>query len=83
MARTQTVSDEEILQAARRVIHRRGYDAFTLSDVAEAVGLSRAAIILRFESTRGLKLRLATKMVHEFIARLEALPHLPLGSPCR
>jgi len=74
MARTQTVTDEEILQAAKRVIWRRGYDAFTLSDVAEEVGLSRAAIILRFQNTRALKLRLTAKMVDDFTARLAALP---------
>jgi AcrR family transcriptional regulator len=74
MARTQTVSDEQILQAAKRVIWRRGYDAFTLSDVAEEVGLSRAAIILRFQNTRALKLKLTAKMVDDFTARLAALP---------
>ena len=74
MARTQSVTDEEILQAAKRVIWRRGYDAFTLSDVAEEVGLSRAAIILRFQNTRALKLTLTARMVDEFTARLAALP---------
>ena len=74
MGRTQSVSDEEILEAASRVIGRSGYDAFTLTEVADDVGLSRAAIILRFQSTRALKLRLTAKLADEFITKIEALP---------
>lgn len=74
MGRTQSVSDEEILEAARRVIARSGYDAFTLTEVADDVGLSRAAIILRFQSTQALKLRLTAKLADEFVTRIEALP---------
>lgn len=74
MARPQTASDEEVLQAAGRVITRRGYDAFTLSEVAAEVGLSRAAIILRFKSTQELKIRLTTELVERFNAALATLP---------
>jgi len=74
MARPQTLSDQEILDAARRVIVRQGYEAFTLSEVAEAVGLSRAALTLRFKSAQDLKVRLTTQMVESFIAKLAALP---------
>lgn len=73
MARTKSLSDLEILTAARRVILRRGYDRFTLSEVATEVGLSRAALILRFESTDALRYRLTAEMVDEFIARLKQL----------
>lgn len=74
MARPQSVSDATILEAARHVIGRRGYEAFTLSEVAEEVGLSRAAIILRFQSTEALKLRLTRHFVDQFIIAIENLP---------
>ena len=74
MARTPSVSDEEIFEAARGVIARCGPDAFTLAEVAEAVGLSRAAIILRFRSTQALKVALLSRLVEQFVAELDALP---------
>jgi len=79
MARPQIVSDAEILIAARRVIGRRGYDQFTLSEVADEVGLSRGAIILRFKSTQALKAKLASHMIASFISYLRALPVLRSG----
>jgi TetR/AcrR family macrolide resistance operon transcriptional repressor len=74
MARTQTVSDEEIFVAARNVISRRGVHGFTLTDVASEVGLSRAAIILRFKSTHALKVQLMERMADAFVGLLEQLP---------
>jgi AcrR family transcriptional regulator len=74
MARPQTVSDDVILEAAQRVISRRGYEKFTLSEVADEVGLSRAAIILRFKSTRALKLLLTKQAVDHFVLALAGLP---------
>ena len=74
MARPQTASDEDILQAALRVIVRRGHDEFTLSEVAEEVGLSRAAVILRFKGTAALKLTLTAHIVERFEQALRSLP---------
>ncbi len=79
MARPQLASDDEILQAALAVISRRGPDSFTLSEVAAKVGLSRAAIILRFKSTQALKIKLLTRMVEHFVKSLETLPTSPGG----
>ena len=74
MARQQSVSDDQILQAGMRVMVRRGHDAFTLSEVAGEVGLSRAAIILRFKGTHALKLRLTAHIVELFKESLRSLP---------
>ena len=79
MARTQTVSDEEIFVAARNVMARRGAHGFTLTDVASEVGLSRAAIILRFKSTHALKVQLVGRMADAFISLLDKLPTVPGG----
>ncbi len=74
MARPKTASDEAILQAAHRVFVRRGYDGFTLSEVAREVGISRAAIIQRFESTHALKMTLTRSMVDQFCKLMDSLP---------
>lgn len=79
MARPQTASDDDILQAAQVVMERRGHEGFTLSEVAEEVGLSRAAITLRFKSAHALKLRLLDGNVDRFLQLLSTLPSTPSG----
>jgi len=53
---------------------RRGHEGFTLSEVALEVGLSRAALILRFKSTRALKITLTAHIVNLFEQSLRSLP---------
>lgn len=79
MARTPSVSDEAILAAAKAVMRRKGINGFTLSAVATEVGLSRAAIILRFKSAEALKVILLEKAVTQFTDTLQALPKIPGG----
>jgi len=79
MGRPFTASDDDILRAAGKVMGRRGPDAFSIAEVAAAVGLSRAAIILRFKSTHALKVTLLAKMVEEFARKLQTLPQTPSG----
>jgi len=79
MARPFTATDDDILRAAAKVMQRRGPDAFAMAEVAAEVGLSRAAIILRFKSTHDLKVTLLTKMVERFAEALAALPQSPSG----
>ncbi len=80
MARTPTVSDEEIIAAAYEVLGERGANAFTISDVAHKTGLSRAAIILRFKSTRELKLKLLSNQIKAFTLEMAKLPGTPSGN---
>lgn len=75
MARPVIASDEEILQAAHRVLDRRGPDAFSIAEVASEAGISRATIILRFRSTSALKLTLLTQVVQHFAAALARVPN--------
>src|SRR6516225_8589088 len=79
MGRPFAASDDQILRAASKVISRRGPDAFSLAEVASEVGLSRAAIILRFKSTHALKVTLLTRQVERFAANLATLPNSPSG----
>ena len=50
-----------------------------MAEVASEVGLSRAAIILRFKSTHALKVASLEKMVEQFAAALDVLPTTPSG----
>jgi len=79
MARQQSISDAQILEAAVRVIFRRGHDAFTLSEVAAEVGLSRAAVILRFKGTQALKITSTAYIVDRFVQSMQSLPTVRSG----
>jgi len=80
MARSKTVSDEEILFQAMAVMRARGATNFTLSEVASNVGLSRTAINLRFESAQALKLKLVHILVDQFSDWLDKLPRSRSGN---
>lgn len=56
VARPRTVSDEEILDAAVRVVAREGPLRFTLADVGAEVGLTASALLKRFGTKRALLL---------------------------
>lgn len=74
MARPVIASDEEILQAAHRVLDRRGPDAFSIAEVAAEAGISRATIILRFRSTSALKLTLLSQVIQLFADAIAQVP---------
>lgn len=74
MPRPKLVSDTDVLDATRRVMLDKGADRFTLSDVADAVGLSRAALIQRFENRAGLERRVAVHHLGTLQALIEAQP---------
>jgi len=57
--RPRTASDEQVLDAAARVIARAGPSALTLAEVGREVGLSAAAVVQRFGSRRALLLAVA------------------------
>ena len=62
MPRPKVVSDEAVLEAALGLMAAKGM-AFTLSDVAGAVGLSRAALIQRFGNREALLVHMARQEV--------------------
>ncbi len=70
MPRPKTISDEAVLSAALKVMARRG-TAFTLSDVAKAVELSRATLIQRFGDRETFLRRMAEHEVEQTRAWLE------------
>lgn len=73
MPRPKLHSDAEILRKAKVVLLREGPVAFTLSDVAKAVGMSRAALIQRFQDKATIHRRIMEEMTGEFRAFFAAL----------
>jgi AcrR family transcriptional regulator len=58
VARPRKASDEEIYEAAFRIMGRVGPTEWTLADVAAEVGLTAGALVQRFGSKRQLQLDL-------------------------
>lgn len=73
MPRPKTVSDHDVLTAALQVLGSRG-PGFTLSDLAEHVGLSRATLIQRFGDRNAILVRMAEHEVAETRSWLDSLP---------
>lgn len=71
MPRVRTVSDEDILDAAERVVHRVGPIRVTLADIGAEAGLSPAALIQRFGTKRELLLAMVARGVGGVRARFE------------
>ena len=65
MPRPKIHSDEVVLDTARQVLLRKGPSDFTLSDVAQAVGLSRAALIQRFKDKATLHRKVMERVTQE------------------
>ncbi|MGV3491351.1 MAG: TetR/AcrR family transcriptional regulator [Devosia sp.] len=74
MPRPKTVSDEDVLSGALAVLGAKGI-GFTLTEVAEHVGLSRATLIQRFGDRDAILVRMAE---HEVALTREWLDGLPV-----
>ena len=77
MPRPKTVDDNTVLDAALKIMLRPQREAFTLSDVATEVGLSRAALIQRFQNRDGLQLRVAERGLQMLEEYLQEAPSHP------
>jgi AcrR family transcriptional regulator len=75
--RPRTVSTDEILTGAARVIGRAGPARMTLADVGREVGLSAPTLAQRFGSKRGLLLALARHDAEAVPRRLSAARSAP------
>jgi TetR/AcrR family macrolide resistance operon transcriptional repressor len=79
VSRPQTATDEDILRAARKVLDRKGPDAFSIAEVAIEIGLTRGAITQRFKGTHALKVALLTRQIEQFTEAIGMLPKPPCG----
>jgi len=74
MPRPKLHSDEDVLRTAHSVILRKGPEAFTLTDVANEVGISRAALIQRFKDKASLHLAVMEMATDEVKQYFDVLP---------
>ena len=84
MPRPKTLSDEDVLAAAHRLIHERGPEALTFESLGRACGLSPATLVQRFGTKEGMKRRAllhAWDRLDERTVELAArMPKTPAGA---
>lgn len=76
MPRPKTISDEDVLAAALEVLADKGQN-FTLTDLANRIGLSRATLIQRFGDREAILLRIAAyevELTHQWLEGIEIVP---------
>jgi AcrR family transcriptional regulator len=71
--RPRKASDDEVFEAAVRVMARRGPTELTLADIAQDAGLTASALVQRFGSKRGLLLALMARFAGSSGALFESL----------
>ncbi len=69
----QTVDREDILWAAAEALHRKGYDATTMKDIAAQVNLTAASLYHHFKNKDFLLLSVLEFGMDMTIAKLEAI----------
>jgi AcrR family transcriptional regulator len=82
-ARPRKATNEEIYEAAHRVMQRLGPTEWTLAEVAAEVGLTAGALVQRFGSKRDLQLAMMDgfeEMAGETFARLRSENASPLAT---
>ncbi len=73
MARRKTISDEEVLDAAAKVMFSAG-PSFTLADVAKGAGIAPATLVQRFGDKHGLTVAAIARDNAAFEGFLAAAP---------
>jgi AcrR family transcriptional regulator len=73
MPRRKLLSDDAVLDAAGRVMARRGPE-FTLTEVSAATGISPSTLIQRFGDKRGMVVRARARANARFAAVLDEAP---------
>ena len=73
MPRPKTISDAEVIEAALATLAEKG-PAFTITDIADRVKLSRATLIQRFGDRQAILLRMADFQVEQTRLWLDGLP---------
>ena len=74
MPRTKTLSDDDVLKAAARVMFAGGPADFTLAQVARAAGIAPATLVQRFGDKHGLIVAAIAQDNRQFAAALTKLP---------
>lgn len=78
MSRAKATTAERILDAAEAIFAARGYDATSLSDIAEGVGIRTPSLYNHFESKESLYLAVLERLLDPFFAMLDGFLAQPL-----
>lgn len=74
MARPREFDEDEVLQAALRVFWEKGYESTSLSDLLEAMGLTKSSLYMAFGCKEALFWRVVERYQRDFLSfRHEAL----------
>jgi AcrR family transcriptional regulator len=71
---------DDIIEAATRVFSQRGYDAASMTEIAEAVGMRKPSLYHHVRKKEDLLFAIHERMIDELIAETEAVAGRP-GSP--
>ena len=77
----QKMRRKQILDAAKRLFHSKGFTAATVEDIAQEAELSPAAIYLYFKNKDDLYVSLNLQLLEYFSMRLEELCRDPASGP--
>jgi AcrR family transcriptional regulator len=84
MPRQKTQSDEEVLEAAHRLIHRHGPESLTFERLSKTCGLSGSTLVQRFKNKATLRQRTLLQAWDRLDAKTttlaEATPRTPAGA---
>ena len=69
---SETVRREQILNAARKVLDTKCYDATTVSDIVKEAGVAQGTFYLYFESKKDAVMELGRQVMGEMTRRLTA-----------
>ncbi|MFJ9035918.1 TetR/AcrR family transcriptional regulator [Streptomyces sp. NPDC102406] len=79
MARTKEFDPDTALQAALELFHRRGYEATSMADLVDHLGIGRASIYATFGNKHELYLKALDRYTDS--ADLQVLAELSAGGP--
>ncbi len=69
----QSVNQQDILQAAARVLQRSGYEATTMKDIAAEVNLTAASLYHHFDNKDTLLLAVLEAGIEQILAEIEPI----------
>jgi len=80
MTKTATPTAERILDAAEAIFAERGYDATSLSDIAERVGIRTPSLYNHFKNKENLYIAVLERLLDPFFEMLDGFLAQPLDA---
>jgi TetR/AcrR family transcriptional regulator len=80
MTRTATSTAERILDVAETIFAERGYDATSLSDIAEGVGIRTPSLYNHFKNKENLYIAVLERLLDPFFEMLDGFLSQPLDA---